>query len=171
MSRVMPTTVLSHWNNMVEGLKQSSDEFYNEISKNLDVHHLKDIRVERVTLYEGGIFSAQREYLQVRGGENVYHVCAAPYGNGFFVSSWLGEVQTGFLAWLSSLPYIGVIVRLFMSFLKPLTYYRIDTAQMFHAVVHASVTGALNTVLNAQGKRELTESESKPVMRDLFARL
>ena len=171
MSLIKPTEVLSHWNNMVEGLQQSSDQFYNEIETNLGAHQLKDVSTERVTLSEGGLFSAKREYLQVKRSENVYHVCAAPYGNGFFVSSWLGEFERGFWAWLASLPYIGAVVRLFRSFLKPLTYYRIDTAQMFHSVVHSSVTKALDSVLKAQGKRELTESERKPVMRDLFARL
>jgi hypothetical protein len=171
MSLKLPTTVLSHWNNMVEGLQQSSNDFYLEAAVNLEKHQIKDVKMERVTLAEGGIFSSKREYLQIRQKEFVYHICAAPYGNGFFVSSWLGELESGFVAWLCSIPYLGAIARFFRQFSKPLTYYNIDTAQMFHSVVHASVTAALDSVLQARGMRAMTEAERKPVARDLFDRM
>ena len=170
MSLKLPTTVLSHWNNMVEGLQQSSDDFYTQAAKNLEIHQIKDVKLERVNLSEGGILSAKREYLQIRHRDFVYHLCAAPYGNGFFVSSWLGEFESGFWAWLASVRYIGAIVRFFRSFIKPVTYYRIDTAEMFLAVVHGATTKALDTVLEGKGMRALTESERKPVMRDVLSR-
>ncbi len=170
MSLKQPIDVLSRWSTMVEGLQQSSREFYTETTSNLAEHQLKDVRTEHVTMSEGGVFSAKREYLQIRHRDFVYHVCAAPYGNGFFVSSWLGQTENGFVAWLASIRFIGPIVKLFASFFKPLTYYKIDTAQMFHSVVHGAVTKALDRVISAQGKRALTEAERKPVMRDLFDR-
>lgn len=170
MSLKLPNEVLSHWNTMVEGLQQSSNEFYSESDRNLAAHQLRDVKTERVKISEGGPFSANREYLQIRHSDFVYHVCAAPYGNGFFVSSWLGEFESGFWAWLASIPYVGAVVRFFRSFLKPMTYYRVDTAMMFHTVVHASVTKALDSVLKARGMKELTELERKPVMKDLFSR-
>lgn len=171
MSLVTPTVVLSHWNKLFEGLQQSADEFYREAEKNIGTHHLSDVKTERVKLSEGGVFSANREYLQVRRKEHVYHVCAAPYGTGFFVSSWLGEKEGGFWAWACGLPYIGVFFRLIHSVAKPLTYYRIDNAEMFHALVHGAVTRALDTVLEASGQKPLTELDRKPIMRDLFERL
>lgn len=168
MSLKLPTTVLSHWSKMIEGLQQSSDQFYKETQKNLETHQLKDIAIERVTLSEGVVFGANREYLQIKRGEHVYHVCAAPYGNGFFVSSWLGELEEGFWAWLASLPYVGALVRMVKSFVKPMTYYKIDTGAMFHAVVHGAVVKALDTVLDAKGLRALTETDRKPIMRDVL---
>ncbi len=170
MARVIPTEVLSHWNKRVEGLQQSSKEFYDEIEKNLEAHRLKDVKVERITLGEGGIFASSRDYLQMRRSEHVFHVCAAPYGNGFFVSSWRGEVESGFWSWLASIRYIGTLVKVIRSFVKPMTYYRIDTMQMFHSVVHGSVTDALDAVLHARGLRALTEADRKPVMRDFLSR-
>lgn len=168
MGASLPQEVLSHWNKMVEGLSQSSDQFYQETQAGLDKHKLKKVNLSRVNLSEGGIFSANREYLQVKHEGFVYHVCAAPYGNGFFVSSWLGVLDEGFWAFMATIPYLGAVVRFFRSFFKPMTYYRIDTLEMFHAVVHGAVTDALDAALKQKGLRALTETDRKPVMKDVL---
>lgn len=171
MSRVMPAMVLSQWSTMVDGLKQSAKDFYAETYLNLEKHQLTSVKCEIVVFPEGGIFSARREYLQIRYREFVYHVCAAPYGNGFFVSSWLGDVDNWFLEILDSIPVLGIVIRFLIRVLKPLTFYRFDTAQMFHTVVHDAVTKTLDRVIHVRGLRALTESERKPAMRDIFAQL
>lgn len=171
MARIIPTDILSHWNTRVEGLQQSSKDFYDEVERNLAAHRLDDVKIEHVTLGEGGIFASKRDYLQVRRSEHVFHVCAAPYGNGFFVSSWLGQIESELWARLAAVRFLGAFVRFFRSLLKPMTYYTIDTAEMFHSVVHGSVTKALDTVLTARSMRLLTEGERKPVMRDFLGRV
>ena len=168
MGYAQPTTVLSHWNQMIPGLVLSSKEFYVTIEGLINGRNLDHTKWERVDLSEGGLFSSKREYLQVRRREHVFHICAAPYGNGFFISSWLGQIDSSFWAWLSSLPFIGPIV---MRFIKPLTYYKIDTALMFQSATHGAVLEALDGLTNAKGIRPLTESERKPVMRDFFAQI
>jgi len=155
---------------MVEGLQQSSSDFYAASEQHLAEHRLTDVKLERVNLHQGGPFSPKRQYLQITREGHVYHLCAAPYGNGFFVSSWLGEYEHGFWAWVATLPYIGALVRLVRNFVKPLTYYRIDTAEMFHAVVHSSVMKALDAAMNARGMKPLSEAARTPVMRNLFDR-
>lgn len=168
MSFANPTTILSHWSQMIPGLQQSAKEFYDAIEVWLAQHNLKNVKLQRVNISEGGLLSAKREYLQIRRGEHVYHVCAAPFGNGFFVSSWLGQIESGFFAWLSAIPGIGWI---FQRFVKPLTYYKIDTAMMFQSIAHGAVLSALDTVTEAKGLRSLTESERKPIMRDFFSQI
>ena len=168
MAYVNPTTILSHWNQMIPGLRQSAQEFYGSVETFLAPHDLKNVKLERVNLSEGGLLSAKREYLQIRRGEHVFHVCAAPFGNGFFISSWLGQVESGLFAWLASLPFIGWF---FQRFVKPLTYYKIDTALMFQSVAHGAVMEALDGITQAKGLRSLSESERKPVMRDFFAQI
>jgi hypothetical protein len=167
MAHVAPTTILSHWNQMVPGLQQSSQDFYVAIEDLIAPHNLKNVKVERVNLHEGGVFSAKREYLQIRRSEHVFHVCAAPFGSGFFISWWLGQVEGGLWAWLSGLPFIGGLLQ---RFAKPLTYYKLDTALMFQSVTHGAVLQALDGVTEARGLRALSETERKPVMRDFFAR-
>lgn len=164
-------TIISNWNHRVPGMEQSSNDFYAGIESAISGEKLGDVKCARVNIAEGGILSAKREYLEVRRKEHVFHVCAAPYGNGFFISWWLGEKQSGLFAWLASLPYVGFIFRFLAAATKPLTYYRIDTALMFQSVVHSAVLGTLDGVMNAKGLRALTENERKPIMRDLFAQL
>jgi hypothetical protein len=171
MSATQPTSIMSHWHKMFAGMQLSSNEFYNAIDKELAQHSLKDVKTERVNLAEGGVLSAKREYLQIRRKEHVYHICAAPYGNGFFVSSWHGYVESGFWATLAALPFIGFWVRLFSATMKPMTYYKIDTGLMFQSVAHGSVLAALDEVTTAKGIRQLSDEERKPIMRDFFSRI
>lgn len=168
MAAIAATSILSHWDQMFEGMQQSSNEFYGQVEQGLLAHHLKDAKLERVNISEGGLFSSKREYLQVRRGNHVFHVCAAPFGNGFFVSWWLGAIDRGFFAGLAKIPVIGL---LFRAFIKPLTYYRVDTALMFQAVTHGAVVAALDAITSAKGMQSLSWLERKPEMRNLFDRL
>lgn len=168
MSHVKPSDILSHWNNRIDGMQPSSQEFYGEVERVLGTQSINDLKTERVNISEGGIFSSKRAYLQLRRGDHVFHVCAAPYGNGFFTSWWLGQVESGLWAWVSDIPVIGMLAN---RFLKPITYYKIDTAMMFQSIVHSAVLEVLDGLTKQKGIRALTESERKPVMRDFFARV
>lgn len=168
MTQVRPTNILSHWNHMLDGAEQSAMEFYGRIEEHLKPHNLKKVKVERIHLSEGGILSAKREYLQIRRGEHVFHICAAPFGNNFFLSWWLGSIETGLRAWIGSLPVIGPI---FSRFIQPITYYKLDTAIMFQSLVHGATMEALDSLTKAKGLRALTENERKPIMRDFFGQL
>lgn len=168
MGQVVPTTVISHWNHRVEGVQQSSNDFYGEIERFLKGQNVEDVKTERVNMSEGGIFSSKREYLQVRRGEHVFHVCAAPYGTGFFISWWLGIIESRIWAWLGQLPVVGVLVQ---KFLRPMTYYKLDTALMFQSITHSSVMAVLDGLSDTKGVRALTESERKPIMREFFSRM
>jgi hypothetical protein len=98
------------------------------------------MKQSRITWKEGGLLSAKREYLRVRRKEFVFDVCAAPFGKGFFFSWWLGEIPSGFLQFISLIPFIGPIVLWIVHHLiKPTTYYKLDTAYMFQKAVHATV--------------------------------
>lgn len=171
MSTKAAHEILSHWDHIVPGLQQSSKEFYDTVDEFLKEHHLQDAKIERVSIAEGGMLSAKREYLQVHRKDHVFHICAAPFGNGFFVSWWLGEVRSGFWAFLTRIPYIGWMFAILANMLRPLTYYRVDTALMFQSVTHGAVLGALEKVIDAKGMRSLTDLERKPIMRDFFAQL
>ena len=63
------------------------------------------------------------------------------------------------------LPFIGP---LYERFFRPITYYRIDTAQMFQKTVEKAVQDVIEGITTEKGIRPLTELERKPVMRDFF---
>lgn len=167
MGHIVPTTIVSHWSQRIDGMQHSSDAFYLEVERALGAEGIDNIKTERVNLSEGGIFSAKREYLQVRRGEQVYHICAAPFGTGFFLSSWLGYVESGFWAWIASWPVIGVFAT---HFFKPATYFKTDTSLMFQSVAHSAVLRVVDGLTSQKGLRALTEDERKPLMKDFFSR-
>ncbi len=161
------TLVFSHWYHLNENLQQSSQDFYSSVERAVKERNLPDVRISRIDFKEGGILSAKREYLRVKCKELVFDICAAPYGNGFFVSWWLGEKISGFLELLLIIPFLGALIARTS---KPGTYYRMDTMLMYQESVHLAVLEILDGIIAAKGIRTLTETERKPIMSDLFKR-
>src|SRR3989344_80720 len=85
------TLVMSHWSNLIENLQASPLEFYGLVECAIRNRNIPEASTSRVDWQEGGLLSAKREYLRVSRGKNIFDVCGAPFGNGFFVSWWLGE--------------------------------------------------------------------------------
>lgn len=162
-----PQSIVSHWYQLIEGLSASSMDFYQAVEGAVERRRLPDVRVSRVEWREGGLGSAKRVYLRLHRRDHVFDICGAPFGNGFFVSSWLGELPTGLLAILADMPGLGFFVRLF---LRPATYYTVDTALMFQSAVHAAVLEVLDDMTGAKGLRALSEVERKPAMREFWGR-
>ena len=52
----------------------------------------------------------------------------------------------------------------------PITYYSIDTSSMFLTYAQSSVLKVIDDITNEKGVRSLTESERKPIMKDIFKR-
>lgn len=170
MSLALPTRGISHWNHLARGLMLSSNDFYSLIERALAEEQLDKTTLQRVNVSEGGIFSGKREYLQIRRNEFVFHCCAAPFGTGFFVSWWLGELEPGFRKWLCSLPYVGLVFNIFFNrMVAPMTMYRMDTAQMFQSAAHGAIMRAVDGALSAKGLTNLSDAERKPIMKEFFA--
>lgn len=91
-----PESVLSHWSKLLEGLQASPQEFYASVEEAVKARQIPGAELSRVDWHEGGILSARREYLRVMRGRYMFDICGAPFGNGFFVSSWLAEAQSPF---------------------------------------------------------------------------
>src|SRR5881296_1975829 len=116
MANDYPPDLVSNWSTLIENLEASSLAFYQSIESAIQKRAIPDVELSRIDYHESGIFSAKREYLRVVRGKLMFDICGAPYGNGFFVSWWLGAKRS----FLLSIPVIGY---LYKRFLKPLTYY------------------------------------------------
>lgn len=92
MATASPDAVISHWSKLVENLQASPLAFYASVEAAIQKRQIPEIATERVEYKEGGAVSARREYLRVKRGKHVFDICAAPFGTGFFFSSWLAEV-------------------------------------------------------------------------------
>ena len=152
--------ILSHWYCLLEGMQYSTQDFYSSLEEVINSRNLPEIKISRINLHEGGALSAKREYLNVKRKTKNFDVCAAPYGNGFFVSWWLREAE----GCLSAIPLLGTL----MTSMQSMTYYQIDTTLMFQESIRKSVLQVIDEITKAKGIRELSEEERKPIMHSMF---
>ena len=160
----------SNWHTMIQGLEYSPQEFFSSLEAEIKNKNLKDIKTSRVKMSEGGAFSSKREYFRITRKNLAFDICGAPYGNGFFVSWWLGEIPSGIKAFLYRIPVVSWFVAVFENIVEPETYYANDTKMMFQSLIHSAVTKSVDEITNNKGLRSLTLEEKKPVMRDFFIR-
>jgi len=159
--------IISHWHHLLENYSESSQNFYSQLEQATKQKNIPDIKVSRIDYREGGIFSAKREYLRVKRKGLLFDICAAPFGNSFFISWWLGEKMGPFLSLLLLIPGIGAwIIKTF----RPETYYRTDTTLMYQELVHSAVLELLDCITKDKGLRALSELERKPILRSLMGK-
>jgi hypothetical protein len=135
-------------------LKFSADEFYKAAEEAIKKREIPGISFSRVRYSEGGVLSANREYLHIARGEMAYDLCAAPFGTGFFVSSWYAEKPDLLKKLMRKIPMLA-------SAAETRTYYQIDTDAMFKSFVHAGMLEAIDAMTEAKGARKLNEFERR----------
>jgi hypothetical protein len=93
---------------------------------------------------------------------------------GFLVA---GNLNLGVFRWLlvvlvliGFLGIVGVGIIRPLFFPPRLTYYRIDTADMFYRAVQEAVSDVVDGFCKVQGLRILSEADRKPIMRDYGSR-
>ena len=158
----------SNWNTMIQGLDYSPQEFFGLVEEAIQHKNIDDLKITRIKMGEGGVLSAKREYLRVSRKRLVFDICGAPFGNGFFVSWWLGETPSGLAALLLSIPYVGGVVHFFANMFKPETYFSYDTRAMYRSLIHDAVTNVVDHITEDKGLRSLTQDEKKPYMKSFF---
>ncbi len=154
------SAILSHWYCLLEGMEHSTKDFYTSLKAAVGSRNIPDIKVTKIYLHEGGALSAKRLYLRIRYKSKRFDICAAPFGNGFFISWWLRETE----GCLANIPYIGPI----LSVINPITYYKMDTTLMFQESIRNSVLEVIDEITKAKGIRSLSQDERKPIMHGMF---
>ena len=145
----------SNQNHYFDKLQFSSDEFYTLVEKLLAERQMPDTRVMRTNYNEASILSNKREYLRVERKEDVFDICAAPFGTGFFVSYWHGEPKHALRDIALNIPYLSTVVES----AQGTTYYKEDTASMFRACVKDSIMEAIEQITTSKGVRGFSEAE------------
>ena len=85
---VKPSNVISQWSQLIENFQASSRDFYGAFERAAAARAMPESLATRVAHKEGGLASADREYLRLQRGKYAFDLCAAPFGTGFFVSWW-----------------------------------------------------------------------------------
>jgi hypothetical protein len=135
--------VISHWYKSLDILSASSVDFYKAIEIAIESRALHDIQISRVFWREGGLLSDDREYLRVKRRRLIFDICAAPFGNGFFVSWWLA----------ANIPSaVGAAIALFVitlaSFVFFLSYFGLETGAFLWLTALAGGLGLIGTAAN-----------------------
>jgi hypothetical protein len=104
--------VVSHWHKIYGNFFTSPLDFYAMVEQAIAQWDLPDIRISRVTWKEGGLLSDKREYLRVNRGRLNVDICAAPYGTGFFFSSWSSVLPPI----VEIILYLSLLLLLFLGF-------------------------------------------------------
>jgi len=81
--------VVAHWHKLIENFQTTSLGFYASVEDALGRRKIPGLKTSRVDWNEGGILSPRREYLRIAGERHSFDICAAPFGTGFFFSSWV----------------------------------------------------------------------------------
>jgi hypothetical protein len=136
-------------------LQLSAQEFYTTVEAIIAERKMPDVKVSRVKYSEGSILSDKREYLRIERKEDIFDICAAPFGSGFFISYWLGVPAHGMRDLALKIPYLNTVV----AGVQGSTYYQADTAGMFKLCVKDGIKEAIEQITTAKGVRGLTEME------------
>lgn len=110
MPDVSPEDVLFHWSVLIEDLEASPQGFYESVEAAIQKRKIPEAAVSRFEYFEGGVLSAKRQYLRVTREKLIFDICGAPYGTGFFMSSWLTQSKMS----LHPIIIIGVVMLYFM---------------------------------------------------------
>jgi len=107
--------VVSHWHKLIESFHTSSRDFYTSVEIALDHRHIPGLQTSRVKWSEGGLLSPDREYLRVESDRHAFDLCAAPFGSGFFFSSWVTRRKAQFvILYLISIALLTLIIGWFL---------------------------------------------------------
>jgi hypothetical protein len=155
----IPEVVHSNWHHYFVDLQFSTKDFYHTIETLLEERKVPEITSRRVIFPEAIFSNRSREYLRIKYGAYSFDICAAPYGNGFFVSWWFGEDLGCLMKILLLIPLIGWYLRWKLMYK---TYYVLDCEAMFRDAIHTAVQHAMEGISTKQGLRALSELEWQP---------
>ncbi len=152
-----------NWSHLFAGMQHDPEKFYDLVEETLKERQVPDFKTARKIFSEGGLLSHNRLYLEVSRGDYIFHICAAPWGTGFFFSYWTRKKSTSSI--FEKLPVIGKFIAEANQYEA---YYKLDTDGMFRSSVHQAVLSAVDSLTEAKGVKGLTEFERKPDLRSSF---
>jgi hypothetical protein len=145
------TEVISHWHHTFDRTHFSVQEFYAATSQAVADRKVPGAERFRVTHDERVFLSAEREYLRVTWRQQTFDICAAPYGEGFYVSWWFVERTTRLRRLLMRIPGVKL-------WYEGKTYHILDLEETVSDLVHACVLESVDAMTGTRGST-LSEAE------------
>lgn len=122
IQRAEKIDVISSWHHLIENFNTSPQEFYSLLEKAIARRQIPNLEISRVEWKEGGLLSANREYLRLSRERLIGYICAAPFGTGFFFSSRLGEISSR-LTPFQMLVLLVILALFFKAFVSALGFF------------------------------------------------
>jgi hypothetical protein len=162
---------LARWSDSVPSATETPDGFYtrlyNELQARLEEKQLPFSVVgfgPRHLTSNRTIFGSNPVYLTVKYQHLTYYVYAAPAPGGVFVSTWLFSKYS---FWEEFNP-----VKWFLFWkLFQMTLFQFDVLDLFHTVVHQTVTDLIDVYRAEEGLQPMSEYEKRPVLGSYYAKL
>jgi len=133
----------------------SAQEFYARLQEIIESENMPNVKFGRVKYNEFHALSALREYFRVSYRDDIFDICVAPFGNGSFVSYWLGEPKKR-LKELAQKMAFKAGEKLLEDFERT-TRYEIDTRTAFKSIVKDCIKKAIEENTEGQGVRKSPE--------------
>lgn len=160
--------VISHWSTLIENFNVAPTKFYEQVEMEIRKREIPEIHLATSEMKEGGIFSTKRLYFTVERKRYCLDICGAPFGTGFFVSSWLSFSLTFLQSILLPFSVIPILGKILAPVIGDITLYQQDTTRMFQQSVHNAVLDVIDGITKTQGLKALSEGERKPVMSEFY---
>lgn len=151
---------------ILEDFQVTPQQFYDLVEHAIGNRVIPGSTISKVAWREGGLFSARREYLLARRKERLVIIGATPFGTSFIISWWFGDYPLVFTL-LLEIPLLGFLLE---RFIKPTTFYRVDTASAFQRVIHTAIIEVVNEVTEVHGIHAPAQHEHVPLMHELYPR-
>jgi len=100
----------SYWQTLIDNFQISPLQFYQAVEAHLRDRHVPETENARVDYQEGGLLSANREYLHITREKLAFDICGAPFGTSFFVSWWLSETKPYLAGPLKAVILLGMVL-------------------------------------------------------------
>jgi hypothetical protein len=126
------------WHKHYENFTFSTQEFYSILYETLVEKNMPEVSVDYIVLFEEGLFSRKRMYIQIQRRKTIFLVCALPLGSDFYVGYRRG--------WIKEDEEEG-------SDEKP-TFYQSDTERAFRESAHKAVMHAVQVMIQHYGYRQ-----------------
>jgi len=159
------TEVIGNWSHLIPDIQHDPNAFYELVENNLRDKQVPDFKSNKITISEGGLLSYNRLYLEISRGQYIFHICASPWGTGFFFSWWARQKMDDIDELLILIPFIGSRI---IKMRQHQSYYKLDTDSMFRKSVHQCVLAAVDSLTSAKGIRGLSELERTPDVRSMI---
>lgn len=159
--------IASSWNQYIEGLDYTSNEFYKSVEQKLKAKKVKGIGFSHVMISNYGALSSKRKYLRITYEDITHEISFFPASLGMFASSWSYRPIVGMEALLYAIPYIGPWLH---KQVFPETYYVKDNRAMMQTFVQTALLEVIDEITEQKGLRKLIDSERTINHHPSFAR-